>query len=306
MPIRPSRPARLRGRVFRGSSQVAAGRLTRGQLRSAAWQRLFRDVYACATVAVTHEVRAGAAALLLMPGAVVSGRSAAVLWGVDAAGPGDDVELTVPPGSSASTAPGVRVRRWALTANQVTTRRGIPVTTAGTTAVDLGRGPGTLADSVALVDALVVAKATDLAAVRASAAAATGPGCRRARQVAELADGLAGSPQETRLRLLLHRARLPRPIAQHAVVDGEGRFVARVDFAWPEQRVAVEYEGRWHGQPQQVAPDRARLNRLTAAGWRVVFVTAEDLREPDLVIARVAAALTMTPPVVDLRPPRRR
>ena len=68
-------------------------------------------------------------------------------------------------------------------------------------------------------------------------------------------------------------------------------MVARVDFGWPEQRVAVEYEGRWHGEPQQVARDRARLNRLTAAGWRVVFVTAEDLREPARVIARIAAAL---------------
>jgi len=53
--------------------------------------------------------------------------------------------------------------------------------------------------------------------------------------------------------------------------------------------VAVEYEGRRHGQ--HVASDRARLNRLTAAGWRVVFVTAEDLREPDRVVARIAAAL---------------
>jgi hypothetical protein len=97
VPIRPVRPDRLRGRVFRGSSQVAAGRLTRGQLRSAAWQRLFRDVYACSSVVVTHEVRAGAAALLLLPGAVVSGRSAAVLWGVAAAGPTDDVELTCRP-----------------------------------------------------------------------------------------------------------------------------------------------------------------------------------------------------------------
>ncbi|WP_336032043.1 endonuclease domain-containing protein [Geodermatophilus sp. FMUSA9-8] len=284
---------------------MAAGRLTRGQLRSTAWQRLFRDVYACSTVAVTHEVRAGAAALLLLPGAVVSGRSAAVLWGVDAAGPDDDVELTVPPGSSASTVPGVHVRRWALAADQVTTRRGIPVTTAATTAVDVGRGRGALEDSVALVDALVVARATGLGAVRAAAAAATGPGCRRTRRVADLADGLAGSPQETRLRLLLHGSRLPRPLAQHTVLDDDGRFVARVDFAWPEQRVAVEYEGRWHGRPQQVAPDRARLNRLTAAGWRVVFVTAEDLREPGLVVARVAAALAMTPPVVDLRLSRR-
>jgi very-short-patch-repair endonuclease len=292
VPVHPLRSPALRGRVFRGSTQVAAGRVTRGQLRGPAWQRLFRDVYACASVAVTHEVRAVAASLFLVPGAVVSGRSAAVLWGVDAAGPADDVELTVPPGSSPCTVPGVRVRRWTLSDVDVTTRRGARVTTAPMTAVDLGRGPGPIEDAVALVDALVVRRTTDLDTVRAAAAAATGPGCRRARRVAGLADGLAGSPQETRLRLLLHASRLPRPVAQHTVVDAEGRFVARVDFAWPGVRVAVEYEGRWHGEPQQVAADRARLNRLTAAGWRVVFVTAEDLREPDRLLARVAAVLT--------------
>ncbi|SNR92460.1 Transcriptional regulator, AbiEi antitoxin, Type IV TA system [Geodermatophilus saharensis] len=277
--------------MFRGSAQVAAGHLTKGQLRSAAWQRLFRDVYACSSVALTHEVRAGAAALLLLPGAVVCGRSAAVLWGVDAAGPDDDVEVTVPPGSPACTVPGVRVRRWALLPDQITTRRGIPVTVPATTAVDIGRAPVPLAESVVLVDALVACGATELAAVRTAAAAATGSGCRRARRVADLADGLAGSPQETRLRLLLHASRLPRPVAQHTVLDANGDFVARVDFAWPAKRLAVEYEGRWHGRPQHVASDRARLNRLTAAGWRVVFVTAEDLRDPDLVVARLAALL---------------
>jgi very-short-patch-repair endonuclease len=90
--------------------------------------------------------------------------------------------------------------------------------------------------------------------------------------------------------LLLHRSRLPRPVAQHTVRNGGG-FVARVDFAWPEQRVAVEYEGAWHGERQNVAKDRGRLNRLTAAGWRVVFVTAADLHRPERLIARIAAAL---------------
>ena len=67
--------------------------------------------------------------------------------------------------------------------------------------------------------------------------------------------------------------------------------MARVDFAWPEQRLAVEYEGLWHGERQQVARDRARLNALTRARWRVVFVTAADLHDPQRLIARIAQAL---------------
>jgi very-short-patch-repair endonuclease len=76
------------------------------------------------------------------------------------------------------------------------------------------------------------------------------------------------------------------------VVRDGGGFVARVDFAWPEARIALEYEGRWHGEsPQQVTADRRRLNRLTAAGWTVIFVTAEDLRFPERLVARIATAV---------------
>ncbi len=228
--------------MFRGSSVIADGRLTRGQLRSTAWQRLFRDVYACASLEVSHTLRAVAASRLLLPGAVVSGRSAAVLWGVDAAGPADDVELTVLPGSAVSTVPGVRVRRWPLPPADVVEHARTRVTAPGTTAVDIGRERRDVADSVAVIDALVGRGCTDLAAVRRAAAAATGPGCRRARHVAALADGLAGSPQETRLRLLLGSSALPAPVAQFEVHDAEGRFVARVDFAWPAHRLALEYD----------------------------------------------------------------
>jgi very-short-patch-repair endonuclease len=92
------------------------------------------------------------------------------------------------------------------------------------------------------------------------------------------------------VRLLLHRSGLPRPTAQDRVTDERGRFVAFVDFGWPERRIALEYDGLWHAEPGQFAKDRARLNRLREAGWTVVFVTNEDLRAPDLLLARIAAA----------------
>jgi hypothetical protein len=80
-----------------------------------------------------------------------------------------------------------------------------------------------------------------------------------ARRACALADGRAESPQETRLRLLVGRSELPEPIAQFRVLD-RGRFVARVDIAWPEHRVALEYDGLWPGDPRQFAADRARHN----------------------------------------------
>lgn len=71
----------------------------------------------------------------------------------------------------------------------------------------------------------------------------------------------------------------------------DGAFVARVDFAFPEQRLAIEYDGLWHGEPGQFARDRRRLNRLFAAGWRVVFVTTADLHRPHAIVHRIAEAL---------------
>lgn len=79
------------------------------------------------------------------------------------------------------------------------------------------------------------------------------------------------------MRLVL--AGLPMPAVQFEVMD-RGRFVARVDLAGPDARVAVEYDGRWHDESaQQIDRDRARLNRLVAAGWRVLHLTARRLRD---------------------------
>ena len=109
-----------------------------------------------------------------------------------------------------------------------------------------------------------------------------------AREVAALADGLAESPQETRLRLLFLRGGLPGPVAQYRVFDDDG-LIGRVDFAYPDLRIAIEYDGLWHGERQAFLDDRWRLNRLNAAGWVVIHVTLVDLRRPELLAARIRA-----------------
>ena len=288
MPPAPRCPPALRAAVFRGSTAVQQGQLTRGQLRSAAFTALARDVYAGPDVVLDHRARVTAVRLLL-PSAVVGGRSAAVLWGVPLAGPDDDVEVTLPPASTTGRIDGVRVRRRTLPAADVVVRGGTPVTDLTRTALDLA-GCTPRDEAVALVDRFLGAVPLGHGELLAAAVADRARGGRRAEAVVRLADGLAESPMETVVRLLLLRSRLPPPVAQFRVVDG-GREIARVDFAWPDRKVAVEYDGRWHGEPGQFVRDRARLNRLTAAGWRVVFVTAEDLRNPAALVARVAAEL---------------
>lgn len=286
----PHRPASLLSEPFRGSLAVRSGLLTPDQLRSSAWRRLFRDVYVHRRVPVTHELRAVAAASLLFPDAVVSGRSAAVLWGIDLAGVMDEVELTVPSGHNPVRMAGVRLRRARIDEDDVRRRLGVRVCTAEKTALSVA-AILPREDAVVAVDQMVAAGVVDLAPVRALAAGARGPGAARARDVCRMADGLAESPQETRLRLLIGRSSLPPPVAQYRIVDAQG-FVARVDFAWPAHKVAVEYDGMWHAEAGQFARDRRRLNRLQAAGWRVVFVTAADLHRPEELLARIAAALT--------------
>ncbi|RBY94233.1 hypothetical protein DQ244_02500 [Blastococcus sp. TBT05-19] len=283
-------PSSLRLGVFRGSVAVARGLLTPDQLRGPAWRRLFSDVYVHVDRPVSHLLLARVAAAMVVPGSVVTGRSAAVLWGVDMATTDDEVELTVPPDRFPRRVRGIRVRRSALPVEQVGRRHEVPVTSPAATAVRLAAALD-LDDGVVAVDRLVAARLAALEEVRRLAEAARGPGSARARRVCALADGLAGSPQETRLRLLVARSSLPPPVAQFTVRDERG-FVARVDFAWPGHRVALEYDGLWHAEPGQFAHDRRRLNRLHAAGWRVFFVTAADLHDPERLIVRLAAFLS--------------
>ena len=82
--------------MFRGADVVARGRLTRKQLRSAAWRRLRQDVYADATLPVTHRLLISAVRLVLPEGAGFAGRSAAVLWGAAEPADADDPAISAP------------------------------------------------------------------------------------------------------------------------------------------------------------------------------------------------------------------
>ncbi|MGY1915680.1 hypothetical protein [Blastococcus sp. SYSU DS0973] len=178
------------------------------------------------------------------------------------------------------------MNRRALHPDDVTERHGAPATTPLRTALDVARirPPD---EAVVALDRFLRPGLVSLNEVRIAAQRVTGRDCRAVRTATALADGLAESPQETRLRLLLHRSTLPAPVAQYSVRTSD-RFIARVGFAWPELRLALEYDGEWHGERQQVGRDRRRLDRLSGAGWTVLFVTAADLHRPELLLARIA------------------
>ncbi|WP_218617358.1 endonuclease domain-containing protein [Cryptosporangium aurantiacum] len=112
---------------------------------------------------------------------------------------------------------------------------------------------------------------------------ATFPDSQAAKAIT-LADARAESPQESRTRVQITLAGFPPPTPQHKVVVN-GRVIARLDLAWPDAKVAVEYDGIWHADAQQLRSDRARLNQLIDAGWTVLHLTSLDLKDP----ARFAA-----------------
>jgi len=121
------------------------------------------------------------------------------------------------------------------------------------------------------------------------------PGIAVMRSILDTRDGQSAVPMsvlETRFLRLLLEAKIPPPVLQHTIRE-DGRVVAVVDFAWPEQRVAIEADGfRWHSAKARFEHDRARRNRLTLLGWRIIHVTWDDLmRQPDDMIAVVMRAI---------------
>jgi very-short-patch-repair endonuclease len=283
----PTVPARLRDKPFRGSAAIQAGLLTRAQLASRSWRRLFPDIYLHDNVPLDHFTWCEATALLLPPGAAIAGRSAAYLWQAGGLISGDQpVEVAVPSNVSMRRRAGLRVGRTSLDAVDVTRFGAIPVTTPVRTVFDLARRPD-LTDAVVGVDAFLTGGLVSLPVLAAYADEHAGwPGTRQMPRVLELAVPGAESPMETRLRLLLVLAGLPVPAVQHRVSD------YRLDLAYPEARLGIEYDGDHHRERGQFQHDVARLNRLRLLGWTVLRFTAGDvLRNPRRVVEQVRRAL---------------
>jgi hypothetical protein len=118
-----------------------------------------------------------------------------------------------------------------------------------------------------------------------------GRGIGRLRKVTELTEPAAESPMETRLRLLLVLAGLPRPHVQVSLHDRQGRFLGRPDLYYPDQRLGLEYDGGSHRK--SLAEDDRRQNRLQSAGIRLLRFTAPDVySSPELVVGQVRALLS--------------
>ncbi|MGH4004279.1 MAG: endonuclease domain-containing protein [Pseudonocardiaceae bacterium] len=147
-----------------------------------------------------------------------------------------------------------------------------------------------LPDAVADLDAVLRAGLVTLPQIAAMVQERSDKGIVLAPRAVQLADPRAESRPESRVRVWLALDGL-HPEQQYWIEDSHGRL-ARADLAFPEQKVAVEYDGSWRdGERWALNRDRDRLTRVQAAGWEIVFVTAQLLHDPARMVRTVRAAL---------------
>ena len=274
--------------------------VSRRELRGPAFRRISRGIYAWAFREMDEDLPLGVLLESLPPGSVLAGRSAARLLGLDLAAP-PHPEVIVPLEGGVSGRAHVTVRRVELHEEDVSTARGLPVTSAVRTCFDLaGRLP--LVEGTVIVDMALFAGLFDKEAFGGYVFRhARVAGVAGARKVLEQAEPKSESPMETRLRLLLIKSGLPRPEAQVPLYDSKGTFVGRPDLYYPEARLAIEYDGENHRD--RLTSDNRRQNGLQAMGVTLLRYTAPDLLErPQSIAGEVRAELVRTALFAGKRP----
>jgi hypothetical protein len=249
-----------------------------------------RNVYMPRGQKLTPVTRAVAAWLWSGRSATVAGLSAAALHRTAWI---DDWLLAELNRGSRDKTRGIILHSDTLDDDEMCVRDGIRLTTPARTAFDLGRRIG-LTAAVIRLDALMNATELKVADVELLAERHRGArGLVQLRQALQLVDGGAESPYETKTRLVLVGAGLPRPQTQIEVLNDWGAVTARIDMGWEEWKVGVEFDGAQHWtDPAQRTWDIDRLAELEARGWTIIRVSADMLRHrPHVVIARIRSAM---------------
>ncbi|RFA09257.1 hypothetical protein B7R54_08475 [Subtercola boreus] len=246
----------------------------------------------------------GALALLLRPGEVFCGVTAAELWNAPLAARYRDRVLHVAvcrPGR-ARRASGTAGHTIAQGADVRALRHGLPVSDAASTWLALA-GLLPLNELVAVGDHLLhrpvfpdrsdpLRPHVTLEELESRTREFVGPGAAVARAAIKLVVTGAESRPESLLRLLLNDAKLPSPEVNPTIDDERGR-IGRFDLVYREWKVIVEYDGDQHRtDDEQYELDMTRVERVTQAGWSVIRVRKRGLfREPRDTVRRVTVAL---------------
>lgn len=216
---------------------------------------------------------------------LVSHATAAVLQGMRPGRLEAPFHLTSPRAGSRVRRPGLVVGHRTNVPEQFTAETlGLPATHPAWTFVDLCPQLSGLLEAVTLADQMLRAprpefgerstRLTSPEQLEAAVVARTAsPGVVLARDAAHLARERVDSPRETELRLAILGAGLPEPSVNVWVRDEQGRKLFQPDLAFEDLRVAVQYDGHHHSDPQQVERDVGRAEIATAHGWIEVRLT---------------------------------
>ena len=117
-------------------------------------------------------------------------------------------------------------------------------------------------------------------------------GVNRVRSLLSRCDGRAASPPETRLRLMLIRAGLPRPTPQLVIRNEYGEKIATADLGYEKQKVAIFYDSELHRDKSTWEFDAWANAQMAELGWERVRVTAQMMRTPGTLLRQIGTALT--------------
>ena len=281
-------PGALRATPFTRAEARGLG-ISRRQLRGSSYRRLGSGVYRWVGLKESPQLMLAALAKRLPPGAAFSGRTAVWLHGLDIE-LCDPIEVTMPEPTGSSRRAGASVSRTRIARNEIVRRRGLVTTGALRTVVDLG-GRDPLTEGVVVADLFLHAGLVSVDELRAYVTEHPGrKGVARLRRVVDLAEPKTESAMESRLRMLLVLARLPRPEVQISVHDDEGRFLGRPDLLYSRRRLAIEFDGGNHRD--RLVDDNRRQNGLVGAGFRLLrFTSADVYGNPERVASQVRQAL---------------
>ena len=266
---------------FLGRHAVGEGVVTRNQLRPPLFVRLFHDVHVPAGFEITHALRCRAAAWLAPPTATLTGCSAAAIYGFDFALPHDPVEFVVDEQLKFTSQRGMDIRRSTLGPVGGEPWNEVLLATPLRASLDIlcnTKLRRSLPRTVGMLDVLLRAGFVNRDELTALVHTRHDHGIVRARKCLELADPRAESIPESEVRVWLVLGGM-EPELQINVRDAHGNFLGRLDLGFEEDKLAIEYDGKWHNAPEQARHDAVRRARMEADGWRFIVVTQEWLRD---------------------------
>jgi hypothetical protein len=240
----------------------------------------------------------------MRPTEFFSHTTAAVLWDVPLPRLNDSsVDVAVCRPERASRSAGVRGHQIDPRLVHVTVREGFRVTTPASTWASLGSLLSPY-DLVAAGDAIVCKRVSTggfglsqpplatLGQLRAAIDAGRRPGIGALRDAFGRIRTDSWSRLESWVRLILIDAGLPEPALNYDAYDDAGQFLGCIDLAYPDLKIAIEYEGAHHWMTaKQIQHDIDRLDRLVENGWRIVRLTKGHVfTNPTEVVRRVSVA----------------